>query len=43
MCSRSIAGLFPLESLEEIDDDFAYFWEVYFEDSRGCVSGETCF
>ena len=43
MVSGSITGLFPLESLEEVDYYFTYFWEVYFQDSWGSVSCETCF
>ena len=43
MVSSSVSGLFAFKALEEVDDDFADFGEVYFEDSGTCVAGKTSF
>ena len=43
MVSGSISGLFAFKALEEVDDDFADFGEIDFEDSGTCVAGKTSF
>jgi hypothetical protein len=38
-CAGSVAGLFPFETLEEVDYYFAYLGKVEFEDARGGIAG----